>query len=185
MASAGEPEQCVDLRREDQFNQLFAASEGRLFAYILALVASWPDAEDLLQETAAVLWHKLDGYEAGTDFAAWAIGVARFEVLRHRKKRGRERAVFGDATLAVLAEEMAERVAGIDDRREALDGCIRKLVGRDRELIRLRYEAGSTVQGIAEGAGLSTQAVYKALNRVHGLLLDCVRRALAAEGLRP
>ena len=184
MASASEPERCVDLRREMEFNRLFLAHEGRLYPYILALVASWPDAEDLLQETAAVLWHKLDGYEPGTDFAAWAISVARFEVLRHRKKQGRERAVLGDSTLAILAEEMAERVAGLDDRREALDDCIRTRGARDRELIRLRYEAGSTVQGIAERVGLSPQAVYKALHRIHGLLLDCVRRALALEGLR-
>jgi RNA polymerase sigma-70 factor (ECF subfamily) len=184
MASEGEGERLIDPVGEERFIQLFLAHERRLFAYVLALVASWSDAEDLLQETAAVLWNKKDQYAPGTDFAAWATSVARYEVLKYRKKQSREKLVFSDQTMAILADEMELMDRDSDARRDALEECLTKLKTRDRELIRMRYQLGATTQRVAEQVGLSIQAIYKSLNRVHGQLLLCVRRALASEGIR-
>jgi len=54
-------------------------------------------------------------------------------------------------------------------------------ISRDRTLIRRRYESGAAVQMVAADLGRSVQAVYRALNRIHLALLDCIQRTLRAE----
>jgi len=67
--------------------RLFLASERRIHGFLLVLVPHWADVDDLLQDTAAVLWRKFDEFEPDCDFIAWALSIARFQVLNYRKKR--------------------------------------------------------------------------------------------------
>src|SRR3954468_20850609 len=89
----------IDIAREERFLKLFLAHERRIFGFLLALVPDWSDAEDLLQETSVVMWRKLYNFEPGTDFAAWALSIARYQVLDHRKRRKRDRVLFSDRTV--------------------------------------------------------------------------------------
>ncbi len=173
----------IDRRREERFLQLFLAHERRLYAFILALVHNWSDADDLLQETSAVLWRKLDEFEPGTDFSAWAMSVARFQVLNYRKKQRLSQARLSDETVEALADRMAALSEQSDARRDALQRCLAKLSDRDRELVRLRYQPGATTQTVVDRVGRSLPAVYKALNRIHTQLLLCIRQTLAGEGV--
>lgn len=168
--------------REDRFLQLFLANERRIYAFILSLVPSWSDADDLLQETSAVLWRKLDEFEPGSDFVAWALRIARYEVLNYRKRQNRDRGLFSAETEELLAQHAVDVAHVSDDRRDALKACLEKLSVRDRELIRLRYQPGATTRDVSERVGRSLKAVYKALNRIHEQLLLCVRRGLAERG---
>ncbi len=59
------------LQRGERFMRLLLANQQRIYGLILALVPNWNDADDIMQETSAVMWAKFDDYEAGTDFAAW------------------------------------------------------------------------------------------------------------------
>lgn len=172
----------AELDRQERFLQLFLANERRIYAFILTLVPVWSDADDLLQETSAVMWRKLDEFQPGSDFVAWALSIARFEVLNYRKRQNRDRGVFSDQTTEALADQAAAWEGGGDDRRDALEMCLMKLNERDRELIRLRYEPGVTTQEVADRVGRSLKAVYKALNRIHEQLLHCIRESLPARG---
>ena len=46
-----------------QFLRLFLSSERELFRYVAALVANVDDAEEIVQQTAVVLWEKFDQYD--------------------------------------------------------------------------------------------------------------------------
>ena len=170
--------------REERFVRLLQAHERRLRAYIFSLVPNWSDADDLLQETAAVIWRKFDQFEDGTNFLAWAMSVARNEVLNHRRRQAGRPIGFCEATFELLAREAATAVEGSDARRDALEGCLAKLGPRDRELVHLRYQPGANTRQVADQVGRAPKAVYKTLNRIHLLLLECVRKTLAAEGRR-
>jgi RNA polymerase sigma-70 factor (ECF subfamily) len=183
MVGTGDDHPRLDLDREEHFLQLFLAHERRIFGFLLALVPTWSDAEDLLQEASVVMWRKLDEFEPGTDFAAWALSIARYQVLSFRKKQRRDRVLFSERTLEMLADEMTALGRSEDARRDALEHCIARLNTRDRELIRLRYLPGASTQGVAEDLGRSIQAIYKSLNKIHEQLMMCIRRTLAAEGL--
>jgi RNA polymerase sigma-70 factor (ECF subfamily) len=164
-----------------QFMRLFLSHERRLRGLILTMVPNWTDAEDVLQETSAVMWRKFDQFTPGTDFAAWALAIARFQALDFIKRRKVRRAKFSDQLLDQIADEVAARHRELDARHDALEHCLGKLNDRDRTLIRLRYTESATPQQVAQQTGRTIHAVYKALNRLHEALLQCVRSAMIRE----
>jgi RNA polymerase sigma-70 factor, ECF subfamily len=166
------------------FLRLFLQNERRLYAYVLALLPNRADADDVLQEASLVMWDKFDPERPPDDFAAWGCRIAYFKVLDFCKKRQRGRVHFSQAMLERVAETAAEQAATLrlDERREALAGCVEKLSPRDRDLLAQRFTEGASVESIAAGAGRSADSVYKALAKIRLALFDCVTRRLAAEG---
>lgn len=164
------------LERGERFMRLLLENQQRIYGLILSLVPNWADADDLMQETTSILWRKFDEFEEGTNFAAWALKVARFQVLNYRKKQRRAKARLSEELYEQIADRALEREPReLVNRREALSGCMEKLKEQDRELIQLRYEPGTSVKDVAEEVDRSIDAVYKALNRIHGQLLECIR----------
>lgn len=71
-----------------RFFRLYNRAQKRLYSYLLMLVHNHSDAEDLLQETASVLWEQFHQFDKEGSFAAWAIGIARnkaFDFLRSKR----------------------------------------------------------------------------------------------------
>jgi RNA polymerase sigma-70 factor (ECF subfamily) len=173
----------IDHSREERFMQLFLQHERRLRAFIVTLVPHWADAEDLLQETSAIIWRKFGDFEPGSDFLDWALRIAHFEVLKHRKRQRTNQLRFSDAAIDALANRLCNFAEDSDRRCEALQSCLGKLTARDRELVQLRYVPEATVKDVAKRVGRSPHAVYGALNRIHSMLLECIRRTMRNEGI--
>lgn len=171
----------ADLERGEAFMRLLLSHQQRIYGLILALVPNWTDADDIMQETTAVLWRKFDEFERGTNFSAWALKIARLQVLAFRKRERRNAARLSDELMDQVAERMVARADRPDVRRDALEACLRSLPEGDRYLIELRYEPDASVSQVAETVSRSVDAVYKALNRIHGQLLLCVRSKLSHE----
>jgi RNA polymerase sigma-70 factor (ECF subfamily) len=165
------------------FLRLFLQNERRLFGYVLTLLANHSDADDVLQEASLVMWDKFDEQHPPDDFVAWGCRIAFFKVLDFRKKRQRSRVQFSQALLERVAETALEQAAALqlDDRREALAGCVEKLSATDRELLTRRFADGATVQAIAAQLDRSADTVYKSLARIRRALFECVTRRLALE----
>ncbi len=162
-----------------QIVQEIARYQPRLRGFVRCLLVRSADVDDILQEINAVLWEKADDFQPGTDFWAWACQIARFKVLNHVRKLGRERLVFDDAVLEQLAEVATRRLEQLDERRAALDHCLQKLPPPQRQLIDLRYAAGQTTELIAESIGRPAASVRQALYRIRAALHACIDRQLA------
>jgi RNA polymerase sigma-70 factor (ECF subfamily) len=165
------------------FLRLFLQNERRLYAYILTLLPNRADADDVLQEASLVMWDKFDERQPPADFAAWGCRIAYFKVLDFYKKSQRCRVRFSQAILERVAETAVEQAGTLqlDERREALAGCMDKLSARDRDLLGRRFAEGATTQSTAALVGRSVDAVYKALARIRQALFDCVSKTLAQE----
>ncbi|MBN2210352.1 MAG: sigma-70 family RNA polymerase sigma factor, partial [Sedimentisphaerales bacterium] len=161
--------------------QLLQANRNRIYAFILSLVANKNDADDIMQETTIVMWRKFNQFQKGTDFMAWALAIARYQVLSYRKQNPGSRLVFGDAMMAALENESAQIIKQYDDRISTLKKCLKKLKDNDKRLIFMRYEENCPSRLIAERYGYSVRAINKALARIHDALLRCIRRNLAVE----
>ena len=74
-----------------EFVQLLTSHQSRLYAYVLSLLGNRTQAEDVMQETNAVLWRKAHDFKLGTNFGAWMLKVAHFQVMAHRRKLTRDR----------------------------------------------------------------------------------------------
>lgn len=173
----------VNDQRHDQFLRLFAAHEPALRTFVRALVPSREDASEVMQEVAVVLWKKFGEFDAARDFRKWAFGVARFEALASLRDRARDRHVFDDGLVCQLADAAAAADERHEAHREALEGCLQKLPATQRELVLAAYTKGTRMDELAAQRGRTPMSLYKLLHRIRRVLLECVRRSLAREGL--
>ncbi len=162
---------------QDQFVQHLTNCQPRLYAYILSLLPNRNDANDVLQETNLVLWHKSEEFIEGTNFLAWAFKIARYKVLAHFRDRHRDRHVFDDQLFAQLADEAAHRTADGKSQARRLRDCIRELSPHHRELIRQRYAKNGSIQEMARRLGRSAAVISVTLSRIRHRLVECVRRS--------
>ncbi|MBX7165172.1 MAG: sigma-70 family RNA polymerase sigma factor [Pirellulales bacterium] len=163
------------------FVRLLVQNQHRIYGYILALLPDFAAADDVYQETCTVLWQKFAQFEPGTDFFRWASTVARFKVLKHRQRRGREALLVGDSFLSVVEAEVQRQAPHWDLRRQALAQCLQQLPDADRRLLQARYEANVDVQTLAAQRQRTVFAIYKALTRIRQSLLTCIERRVAVE----
>lgn len=172
MTSAEDP-------KHDQFLRLYVEHEEALNGFVRALVPTRDDAREVMQEVAVVLWRKLGELSAIQDFRRWAFGVARMEALTFLRDRARDRHVFGDDVLALLADEAADDADVFEAERSALDDCLGKLDPAQRTLLNAAYAPGARIDLLAAKSGRSPMSLYKALHRIRLALMDCTQRALS------
>jgi RNA polymerase sigma-70 factor (ECF subfamily) len=167
--------------RADEFAQLLAQHEARLFGYIHALVMNAADAEEVYQDTVLALWRKFDQFQPETNFAAWARAAAHFEVQHYFRGASRRRSRFDP----VLVDEIAATQMQLDQSEtpdaetyfDALRKCKELLPDADQRLIEMCYLASLGVSKTARRLGRSPQSVCNSLSRIRRALFDCIRRA--------
>ena len=163
----------------ESFLVLYAGSQARLQAFIRALVPDPTQADDVFQSTSLALWRSFPTFRSDGDFTAWALGVARHQVLMHWRRARRDRHVFNDALLADLADTAAELLDSVDARQRALEACIEALTERQRDLVRRFYGERESAAVIAAAWNRTVHAVYKSLKVLRRGLHECVERRLA------
>lgn len=161
-----------------QFIRLMTTHERLVYGYILSLVPNWADADEILQETNIRLWEEFDKFVIGTNFAAWAIRVAHFQVLTWRKKVNRSRLVFDQRVIDAIAAEPSWTDEAYESRQQALGECVSNLPGHSRDLLRNCYVRGTKIKDVANRLNRTPASVYKALERIREVLHDCIKRKL-------
>jgi len=166
----------------EQFVAQLTAAQTAIHAYLMSLVLDPVEAEDLLQETNLMLWRKAEEFEAGTNFTAWACTIAHYKVREWRRSKARDRHEFNDALLDRVAARAQDRADEADQRRHALNHCLRKLAPDQREMIESRYGPGGSVSALAAALGRPAGSVSQTLYRIRQTLLECIRRTLRGDG---
>jgi RNA polymerase sigma-70 factor (ECF subfamily) len=166
---------------QEHFSELVRDHETQLRSYILAMVPSWNDAEDIFQATCVQLWQQLDRLEGDEKFGAWAAKIAYYQVLSHRKRQSRSRITFSDSFIDAVGSGGVTLLEPISPRRAALEHCLERLEPHQRRVVDLRYAHNRPLSEVAGVVGKSLEAVYQMLARVRRLLRHCVERELRAE----
>lgn len=172
---------CSKSSRYEKFLALYSVNQKRIFGYILSLVPKRVDAEDILQQTAMEMWRIFDRFEEGSDFAAWGMALARFRVLKFRKAKqtGKFISYLSDEAFQIILDESAKFENPSSFHLPALEGCIKRLGERERDLLIQRYEKGLTYQSMAEKMDCSIALIYRNLTAIHTNLLRCIRRTVS------
>lgn len=172
-----------DLSDYERFVRLFTLHEAAVRAFVRSLMPHSDHSDEIMQEVSVVAWRKfersLDDHDE--EFVRWLCTIARFEVLRYRRKLARDRLVLDEDVLSLLADEGLEEVSLRAKQRLALDGCLRKLNHGHRELVLRAYAADQSIRELAAEIGKSPDAVYQLLRRIRVKLLDCIERAVRLE----
>ena len=152
-------------------------------AFIRQQVPSRTDADDILQEVAVVLWEKFDEFRAGTSFTAWACGIARYKILAWLRDKGRDRMVLDADVVELIADDSLRAESHLEQQREALEKCFRKISAADRDLLTQAYRRDTTIRDVAAASGRSPNGFYQWLHRMRLLLLECISHELAEESV--
>jgi len=165
-----------------EFLELLMPNQNAIRSFIYSIHPQSADLDDLMQNTAISLWEKFETFDSSRPFLPWANRLAYFEVLRHRKKRTRDRLVFSDELVDALAGEDPAGAEG-DHLLGALERCVGRLDARMRSVVEARYSSGQSIAELAQGSGESAHRLYRRLEKARELLVSCVRRRLSDEGL--
>lgn len=168
---------------EDQFLRLYAEHEPSLHGFVRSLVPTRDDAREVMQDLAVALWRKFSDLGDVADFRRWAFGMARMQVMAWRRDRGRDRHLFGEDAMAIIAGRAEEKSHQLDAQHEALEECLGKLPADQRALVCAAYAPGVRIDQLAARQGRTAMSLYKILHRIRLALIACTRATLAPEGL--
>lgn len=158
-----------------EFIVRLAQCERKLAGYVMSLVPVVTDADEVLQETKLQLWSEYAKYDPTKPFEAWALTIAYYQVLSHRKRCSRNKLVFSNEMIELLSDEYKSR--NNNARSEALKQCLDKLGARVKSIVMEHYTGATTAQ-LGEAFGMSAEGVRKLIYRARLSLHDCVGRVL-------
>src|SRR6185295_4364185 len=133
----------TDRPDKQDYLRRFLSSESSLRGYILTHLREFDAAEDVLQQTALILWEKYDQYDPSRPFLAWALGIARYEVLNAKKRARPGRSLLEGDLVELVVGEYLRLESELPRRRQLLRHCLQKLPESMMGAVRLRYERGS------------------------------------------
>lgn len=167
--------------RGARFMKLYTHIQRRLYGYVVTLVPESSDVDDIIQATVAVMWKNFDHFEPGTDFAAWALCIAKNQIYNYIQRKKNKKKVFSLKTLQEIEVTAEQKARDVDRRLDVLRRCIEKLSSRDRQLLTLRYEVGATLKNVSERVEQSVNTLYSRLYKIRIALLCCVQKTMRRE----
>jgi RNA polymerase sigma-70 factor (ECF subfamily) len=179
----------LNVREQAEFVGQITSHQSALRAYIISLMPGMDGVSDVLQETNLILWEKRAKFQPGTNFAAWAFTIARLEAKTHRRRlRKAGLSMLDDDLAESLAQHFADRHAEHpdegDERLRALDKCLGRLSGSERELIEHRYFSGSSLDEFSAHCGRSVESLRVTLFRIRAALKRCITDEIAINRVR-
>lgn len=172
----------------EAFLRLFTRYEGNLRAFVASLLPTWEGVDEVMQESSIVLWRKFAQFDQSAEagFLDWAFMIARYEVLKYRRRRATDRLRFSEDVFELLVNTAEGVTVTQDQRLRLLRECVAKLEPAQLELVKAVYDDGAVIKDVAEQIGRSPTGLYKALARIRNRLASCIQTGLgsaAAEGL--
>ncbi len=164
-----------------QFVQLLTANQHRIHGYILSITGNSAVADDVMQETTAMMWKKYSDFKPGTDFVAWGVTIARYVNLNYRKKHTGKTIQLSDNAIRALDGDVFKVLKKTDYRMDSLKECVSKLPPKDQKILELRFFEGHSIKMVAERVGKSDRSVFRSFARVYDLLMNCIQSKLAGE----
>jgi RNA polymerase sigma-70 factor, ECF subfamily len=165
----------------EHFLLLFTRHEPELRAFVRTCVPCRDDVDEVMQRVSLVAWRKFSQLEERAQFASWACVIARFEILKYRRSKARDRLVLDEDIMERLGAEGIPELPLRHRQLSALDGCVAKLPDERRQLIIDAYTAEGSIRALSTKMGRTEGSLYQLIARIRQELLRCVERSLAEE----
>ena len=169
-----ENEKCVELE--------LVKIQAQLLVFICRLTGGIAESEDILQRVNVKLWKQRHDYDRSKPFANWARTVARYEVMAHRSTLSRDKLVFSDEIIEMLAERLSAPEDKTNTRLVFLEKCRNEMRGTMRQIVDWFYFDDLSCRDIAKRLGRSAGSVANSLYHARNVLRMCVEGKLKAAG---
>ena len=164
----------------EAFLKLFLKHESGLRCYIRSCVIRPEEVDEIMQEVSLVAWRKFEALEQPEKFGAWTCLIARFEVLKFRRKKARDRLVLDEDIITKIGIDAEEQVTRRQLQLSALDKCLKKLKASEKVLVQQAYSPKVSKKELAEEFGQTEAAFYQKLARIRMKLRDCMNHKMIA-----
>lgn len=161
----------MDDGRQERFHALYVLARPRILAYALRRARSVDDAADVLAETFAIAWKRLDDIPDGNEAILWLYVTARY-VHANAARRGQRQSRLV-ARMGSALSEQGSLVEPTDEAALVALAALGALDEEDRELLMLVGWDGLDAAGAGAVLGCSPGAARIRLHRA--------RRRLEAE----
>ena len=173
---------CVEQPKDKNFFRLYVTHQRSIYAFIMANVRNFNDANDIMQDVATVMWQKFDDLDKKEEkFLAWGILIARNQFYKYFARIRKTRLVFDEGLLAAIEEQCRSKLESYPDHIHALEQCLSHLKESHRQLLMMKFGQQMTIQTISEKLQRTASAVYKTIARIHLALQQCIQRVLSEE----
>ena len=172
-----------DSEFDDQFVALLMANQSRVYRFLVTLVPSRADAEDLYQQTCITLWKSREKYdpEVGS-FVSWACAIANNHVRNFRRREATRQNLLSEEAAQSLIVTRAAHASLLDEWHRALGGCLERLTPHQRHVVEESYGERKLKESAAR-EGRTPNALYKMLRHIRGLLHDCIQKTVTDGGV--
>ena len=168
--------------QRERYATEMAKIQKNLFMFILSLLHDVDEANEVLQNTNLTLWRKVEeGKEPIENLMAFAMTIARFEVMGYLRDRKRDRHLYRPDVIEQMAASAAEEFASDVDEIRALQDCLAELSASHRELINRRYRDHQTIPQIAAAVNRPAGSVRQAMFRIRKALMVCMEQSVEGE----
>ena len=166
----------------ERFISLLTLHEGVIRASIRAVIQRPEDVAEIMQTVRLTMWRKFDSLTDPTGFAKWACVIARYEILKFRRDKARDRFELDEALIAKIVDEGSSEFSMRSGKMAHLEGCLEKLPEARRALVLQAYSPGCSMKMLAERLGKSQDGLYQLLRRIREELRSCVESQVARHG---
>lgn len=164
---------------KDAFRRFVEPEIDVLLRVCYTMTGSWPDAEDVVQDTLVRAWRAIDRFD-GAHPRAWLLTILRHTYLNSRRRRSpdllpdrieldRQRPAFGNPPCADPEQQHVDR-----EFTDTLDNALRRLDPRYRTAVllidvdQLTYAEAAEVLGVPPGTVMSRAS--RARDKLRGSL---------------
>jgi RNA polymerase sigma-70 factor (ECF subfamily) len=171
-------DQKQDSETREHLARLWGKAEASVQAYVFSAVNGFQDAEDVVQEIGVTVARRFHEYDPSRPFVAWALWLAKSQIVEHYRRRGRERLAFSDLLLDKIAAALIDRQGERSARQAALEQCLEKLPQKSRRLLDLRYVEENSIESVAREIQSTAGSVRVMLFRIRDVLSRCIQSQL-------
>ncbi len=160
------------MKSKETFVHLFLECEPAVRMFVQTIVRDVEATEEILQNTAIVLWEKYSEVSEKDEFRRVLFSTAKFKILSWRRDKAREKLIFDDATIDLLTTEAQRSQSETTTRQELLNEAVATLSDIERQLLIEAYSAPGKIKEMALASGNTPMAIYKKLQKIRKKIYD-------------
>lgn len=159
----------------EQFVRLLSRHEPAVRAFIRASIPSGNDVAEIMQDASLVALRKFDELDDPEEnFGKWLCVIARFEILKFRRTKARDRLVLDEALMEKMTAEGLDESSKRNAWIEALEKCLSQLPESRRRVITDAYGPSVSIKELAAQHQKKPDALYQLLRRIRIELAACI-----------
>ena len=166
-------------KQNEHFLSLYFKNEADVRAFVRNSIQNYHDVAEIMQESTIVAWNKFNKLDdAEKNFGKWFCVIARYEIMRFRRDKARDRLILNEVLLEKILDE---GISEYDQRKETMEhlkACIEKLKPPNRQLLEIAYDSETAIKDFAKRMNKKADTVYQSLRRIRILVAECMEEKI-------